>query len=144
MRASWIMIGMLGAAAHASPGFPTVIGNDVEGASVDCTLCHTDPSGGANATKPIVAPLRERGMIAFDDASLSAALVRLRDDAVDTDADGAIDVDELASNTDPNAAPDGPAPLEVGYGFGCAQSPSSTWPMWLCACLMMSRKRGQR
>lgn len=84
-----------------------------------CELCHAGADGGVVST-PFAASMKARGMRGGGDlAALDAALDAMAKDRVDSDGDGAIDVDELAYGGDPNVAThaegSGPSP-----GYGCA------------------------
>jgi MYXO-CTERM domain-containing protein len=119
--AAWLVSG--GAAASAS--FPEAMKADLGiSAAPACDLCHhgaTDPVGTADTlfAKSMVA----RGLVADDVASLAEALKRMRADGVDSDGDGAQDLDELWWGGDPNV---GDTP-EMGYQtpvqFGCSTAP---------------------
>jgi hypothetical protein len=94
-----------------------------------CDVCHASgaaPVGAAD--RPFSAALVARGLVAGDVASLVAALDALGADAVDSDGDGSLDVDELAWGADPNRA-------EVPEGgdvepptYGCAATGGDARP----------------
>ncbi len=122
----WLLVA-LAAPAAATGAFPNTI-RDTLGldAAPACTVCHTDPGGGAGtATTPFAESLVAAGLEAFDRPSLEAALATLEADGTDSDGDGVSDIDELVAGTDPNALPgEGEGEGEpIRYGFGCASAP---------------------
>jgi hypothetical protein len=145
IRISFLLLSLLvlaGARAHATPTFPEVVNTKLAlTTAVSCTLCHTDPGGGAgNVTQPIGVSLFARGMVPYDEASLQTAVDKLTTDAVDSDTDGATDIDELKAGTDPNAAStDDSEP--ISYGFGCAQTGTTTSFALALLLLLQHRRR---
>lgn len=90
-----------------------------------CSLCHEGADGGTVDT-PFAKSMLARGMRGGGDlASVDAALDAMTKDKVDSDGDGAIDVDELAYGGDPNVADktqgSGPA---ATYGCGVTRARS--------------------
>lgn len=69
-----------------------------------CVLCHeTLAGGGGTVTREVGQALMARGLTGgSNSAALEAALAQLETDAVDSDGDGVIDVDELVAGDDPN------------------------------------------
>ena len=116
----------------ASPGFPLELKNTL-GAPVvpQCTICHqTNVGGVGTVVKPFGVAMQEHGLVLEDVPSLHSALDGMRTDAVDSDGDGTIDVDEVKAGDDPNVAGtgegegEGAVPEVIQYGFvGCAQAP---------------------
>ncbi len=121
---------LLPSAARASGSFPAVVERAVPGAKVTCATCHRSLDAGADLTS-FGAALKARGAVGKDDASLEAALARMKADSVDSDGDGARDLDELAWGGDPNE-PDLPplVPEEPTYGW-CAQGRGRATGPWL-------------
>lgn len=106
--------------AQASSTYPAVV-ERVAAAKVTCATCHATLDGGADLTL-FGASLKARGAVGKSDASLEAALAKMKTDSVDSDGDGARDLDELAWGGDPNVADLPPeVPEEPRYGF-CAAS----------------------
>jgi hypothetical protein len=129
-------------AVSATPTFPDVTKTELQlPGSVACTLCHTDPGGGGgNVTQSVGVSLVARGMIPYDEALLKTALGKLKTDNVDSDLDGASDVEELLAGGDPNArAVDGEDGEPLTYGFGCSQSSAAT-PV-IAVLLLLLRRR---
>lgn len=120
MRTSILaMLLLLAPPAHATPGFPAAIQRALGPAQAPpCALCHAGgATGRGTVTTPVGQALRARGLQAGDESSLAAALAALERDRVDSDGDGALDVDELRAGADPNRAADLPA-----VEYGCALS----------------------
>jgi len=118
--------------ASASPSYPDALDADLGlPAAPGCQLCH---HAAAAPVGPVDTPFGEamvaRGLMGGDDvASLSAALVRMRSDHVDSDGDGAEDLDELSWGGDPNHAdvPEGGPLTPVTYGCALSGAPTA-WP----------------
>jgi hypothetical protein len=138
--------------AYASPDYPGALRRTLD-LSYDppCAVCHAAPDGGDGpVTTPFGEALAKRGLLGRNDtASLDAAIARNRKDSVDSDGDGARDLDELAWGGDPNA-PDLPAdpnaqPPQYGcsVGTGCpagARGASSSVLAVLATALALSRR----
>lgn len=127
-----------------------------------CTLCHghaTDADAGP-ADTPFAAALVARGLSPAagagggggtgggDDGGLAKAIDAMRRDGVDSDGDGARDLDELSWGGDPNRY-DGPKLEEEPLTYGCAfhggvgrHAVSST--VLVLAALALGRRRGRR
>lgn len=114
---------LVGAPALATPSFPSTVQQQLQlDAAPTCGLCHGGDQPGAPLWGVGLA-LQQRGLVAFDDASLEKALERLAADATDTDADGVSDVDELRAGTDPNVA-SGSSQPHLAYGCGAEAAPA--------------------
>ena len=108
------------AAASASPGYPEAMQTDLGLAKAPgCDLCHhaaMAPVGAVDTAfgKSTVA----EGLVDADAAALAKALDGLRRGGVDSDGDGAKDLDELSWGGDPNHAdvPEGGNETPVTYG----------------------------
>ena len=143
------------ASAHAEPEFPAAI---QKAAGIPCpppcTLCHTTTPGTAqSATKLFVAALLStKKFRAGQPDSLVAVVQVLRDNQVDTDGDHKLDVDELASGSDPSSV-DPDADI-CGPSYGCGahvarvSPPADSWaPAVLAAAFalaLLSRLRRGR
>jgi hypothetical protein len=95
--------------ANAKQEFPGEIARHL-GAATDppCGVCHQDGKTGKDTlVTPFAWGMRARGLTGQD--TLLEALDRVRSDAVDSDGDGATDVDELIAGSDPNSAASTPA-----------------------------------
>jgi len=96
--------------AIASPSFPITLKDQLRlSKAPSCSLCHlvdedggAAPAGDAGGDTPFARSLLARGLMGGDDASLRRALDAMRD--VDSDGDGARDLDELGWGGDPNRA----------------------------------------
>ncbi len=107
--------------ASASTEYSPALQRDLALASAPkCELCHEAPDGGAVDTR-FAQSMKARGLRGSGDvASVRAALDAMKQDRVDSDGDGAFDLDELSYGGDPNHADkpegaSGPAPT-----WGCA------------------------
>lgn len=106
----------------ATPTFPQQLSTLSGGPVPDCAVCHQGGvTGRGTVTTAFGAALRERGLAAGDEASLSSAWASL--EGVDSDGDGASDRDELTAGTDPNAGGTS-APLPVPE-YGCTSTASA-------------------
>lgn len=96
---------LLAPRAHAVEEFPHDIQRKLRlSYEPGCNLCHAKANTGVGtATTPFALSMRAAGLDAEDWASLGEALTSLEDDAVDSDGDGVIDVDELRQDTSPNS-----------------------------------------
>jgi hypothetical protein len=106
--------------ASARPEMPSALQSQADmPCPVSCGICHIAPQGGGPRTA-FGRSLEDPGFIGTaTPESLATALGELRGFNVDSDGDGAPDVDELAAGTDPN----GPGEL-CGFAFpeyGCAR-----------------------
>lgn len=113
--------------AAASTAFPDALTADLALSYVPkCDLCHeaAAPPAGA-ASKPFCVSLVARGLVGKDVTSLATALGRMKADHVDSDGDGAQDLDEVSWGGDPNHAelPQGGAQDAVTYG--CSTAPGT-------------------
>ena len=100
-----ISVLLLASAAMASSAYPGGIDADVGmPCAPQCTLCHTSNAGGAGTvTTEFGIAMMDRGLLGGSQADLlSPALTALENDAVDSDGDAIIDIDELANGDDPN------------------------------------------
>ena len=127
------------ASASAVPEFPHTI---QRGQSLSyeppCGVCHVKGNTGiGTAETPFALALRERGLMAGDDHSLTSALTALEKDGVDSDGDGVIDVDELSEGTDPNSPGKTKLKGRLDPKWGCsiasAPAPTPAQPHQLAA-----------
>lgn len=113
--------------AAASQGYPEAMKTDLGLAGAPgCDLCHqasASPVGPASTLfgKSTVA----QGLVASDTASLATALDGLRTAGIDSDGDGAKDLDELSWGGDPNHAdvPEGANSEPLTYGCSSGRVP---------------------
>ena len=140
--------------ASAEPTFPGAI---QEAATIPCTptclLCHTAiPGTLANLRQPFGLTVLSHGVVRGDPESMHTVVARLRDEKVDTDGDGKLDVDELAVDSNPND-PD-PNAVICGPLYGCgahlatARPPARAPLLWwlgvtlsLAAFVLVRRRR---
>jgi MYXO-CTERM domain-containing protein len=149
--------------AGATPTFPATI-RSAESLTYTpaCTLCHRGVPSVGTVTTPFGINMRQRGLVAYDEASLRAALAAMESDQVDSDGDGTPDIDELRAGTDPNSATAAPSPdggssssgggqppaapnfPDPSYGFGCGAgvgSSGSAAGIALMALALLARRR---
>ena len=109
-------------AARSKEEFPGKIAGDLGAATAPpCGLCHQyGKTGGDTLVTPFALAMRARGL--SGEGSLDDALARVEADHVDSDGDGATDIDEIIAATDPNSAASTPATRQpVGDPqLGCA------------------------
>jgi len=136
--------------AAASPGYPDALQTDLGLASAPgCGLCHhaaTAPVGAADT--PFGKATVAHGLVTGDATSLSRALDSLRTDGVDSDGDGAKDLDELSWGGNPNvaSAPEGVDSPPLAYGCSWASKPVEGSGAVVVASLLaaLTRRRGRR
>jgi hypothetical protein len=107
----------------ATPNFPPGIKNDLMlSYEPQCSLCHTNGVTGLGTVHtPFGESMRARGLVPYDDASLSAALAKMKADNVDSDGDGVPDIEELVQGNDPDVPDKGKPPSAGGpvVAYGC-------------------------
>jgi cytochrome c551/c552 len=114
-------------AASASKAYPEAMKTALVLAKApSCDLCHAaaaDPVGPAST--PFGKSMIAKGLLADDPASLTKALDGLRAAGVDSDGDGAEDLDELSWGGDPNHAdvPESGNTDPVTYGCSAGRVP---------------------
>ena len=132
--------------AQASPSYPQELKTALDLSYVPaCTLCHSSGGVGGNASTvdtPFGKSMVARGLRGATDSgdgggaldagaidpTLQQALDAMRRDGVDSDGDGAEDLDELAWGTDPNTY-DGLKPNSTpAVSYGCQMLPGSRSP----------------
>jgi hypothetical protein len=142
---------LLSTAASASPQYSDALKTDLGLAyTPSCDLCHhaaSDPVGAADTLfgKSMVA----KGLLGHDDtASLAKALDGLRAGGVDSDGDGAKDLDELSWGGDPNHAdvPEsgGSDPITYGCSWGRQPIDGAGAGIFLGMIAVFAARRGRR
>jgi hypothetical protein len=114
-------VAALSASAAASEEYPGAMQTDLKLTyTPGCDVCHEHANAPVgDASQPFAMSLEARGLRGNDDvASLARALAK--DKGVDSDGDGAEDLDELSWGGNPNVsdAPKGKPPPELSYGCG--------------------------
>ncbi len=126
----------------ATPTFPSVLQQASAAPSTPaCAVCHRGASMRGTVTTPLGAALLQRGLAAYDEASLRSAVSMLG--STDSDGDGQGDVAELAAGKDPNTSDAVAAPkpsLEPQYGCS-ATSSTSGLALALLVCVRSGRRR---
>lgn len=124
---SWLLaLALLGAAspALASPSYSSVVEAAFElECAPSCLLCHTEPQGGfatAN-TKLGITLRREYDAECCEDELLASILEQLEAAAIDSDADGTSDADELRAFRDPSV----PDTTDSPHALTCKPSGAS-------------------
>ncbi|AKV03577.1 hypothetical protein AKJ09_10240 [Labilithrix luteola] len=117
--ATLVAIDLSASTSEATPEFPGVIAKHLGVATPECTLCHVGTPGSGTANTAFAKTLRARGLLPYDDASLTTALDAISAENKDSDGDGTPDIRELQDGTDPNSAPgDGSITPEYGCEIG--------------------------
>ena len=150
-------LALIAVPAGATPNFPSAIASHLGLAtSPDCTLCHVGPTQVGTVVTPFGTSMRARGLVMYDEKSLTTALDALAAEKKDSDGDGTPDIDELRAGTDPNTAGDGTgasgtaAPAEPRYGCGAHVAPSARAPGAALSLLLaavitaLGRRRARR
>ena len=127
--------------ARAKKEFPGEIAQHL-GAKTNppCGLCHEyGKTGNATLVTPFAWSMRARGM--SNGGSILEALDRVAADKVDSDGDGALDVDEIVAGSDPNSPDSTPGhPGTVGDPqLGCSVAGEARGDplFWLVAALLV-------
>lgn len=107
--------------AQATPTFPQTVATHLGASRVpDCSVCHVGSQQRGTANTPFGSEMRSRGVVAYDEASLTEALDQMENARIDSDGDAIIDVDELRLGSDPNNAP-GASTFTPTYGCGVSR-----------------------
>jgi MYXO-CTERM domain-containing protein len=141
-------VATLAAGAGASEGYPDAIQGDLDLAEApSCDVCHAHASAPVgSADESFAKSLEARGLKGGGDvASLARALEK--DKGVDSDGDGAEDLDELSWGGNPSVsdAPKGTAPPEIAYGCDVGgQAGASSAALIAVLGLALSTRRRRR
>jgi hypothetical protein len=130
--------------ALASPAYPDQLQAELRLSYVPkCSLCHSVSSSGESGpvSTPFGKSMVARGLLAAQasgtdagaapsdagtsEVSLVAALAKMRTDGVDSDGDGAEDLDELTWGSDPNTYDGLKSNPTEAVNYGCAFSPAA-------------------
>ena len=136
--------------AHATPNFPpTIVGHLGASRTPACRVCHLNGlTGLSTVNTPFGINLRARGVVAYDEGSLVAALDQLRAERVDSSGGrGTSDVDVLKAGGDPNSKTPSADLEDPIYGCGATfarrSAPSLLPPavLLLVALARLARRR---
>jgi hypothetical protein len=132
--ATLAFIAMDSTVARATPNFPPAIQSYLPTPSAPaCEICHVGPQQLGTVRTAFGTAMRARGLVAFDETSLRAALDKMAADKVDSDGDGVTDIDALKAGTDPN----GGGAATVGPEYGCnAASTNGEWAIAVVSALV--------
>ncbi len=119
----------------ATPNFPVALSQLSSGPVVGCTMCHQGQPMVGTVTTPFGAAMLERGLRPGDEDSLKTAFMAMS--GVDSDGDGALDVDELKTGDNPNVAA-GTGEVVPVPTYGCS---SASLVSVLGLCLVWLRRR---
>lgn len=103
----------------STPNFPAALSQLSAGPVVDCTMCHQGQPMVGTVTTPFGAAMRQRGLRPGDEGSLKTAFMAMS--GVDSDGDGALDVDELKTGDNPNVAA-GKGEVIPVPAYGCSST----------------------
>ncbi|HEY3357328.1 MAG TPA: hypothetical protein VGQ83_29025 [Polyangia bacterium] len=140
-----VLVAAAAGPAAATPNLPAALTAHLQ-APVEphCRVCHEGGvTGRGTVTTPFGLAMMARGLVAYDEGSLTTALDRMATDAVDSNHNGVTDIDELKAGTDPNA---GAAPADVPV-YGCAVSsraPAGGLVLVLVLVLALARRGWNR
>jgi hypothetical protein len=116
------VVGLFAAPAMASTSYWLQLTNDY-GFKGDCTVCHETIAGGADTvTKPFGRNLQQDyGVGGNDLPKFREALVQVTTNGLDSDGDGATDIEELSGGGNPNDKATLPGGFEppVRAEYGC-------------------------
>ncbi len=126
--------------AAAWDGTPKALAARVGAATAPgCDVCHraeAAPVGAAD--QPFAKALVARGLDADGAAPIDRAIAKMRADKVDSDGDGAQDLDEVAWGADPNRA-DVPEAQGEAPQYGCAaRAPAEGAAGWAAIGLVVA------
>ncbi len=118
---------LLPSLAGATPNFPGAIRENLGASEApDCSVCHNGQRTRGTVTTAFGSAMRQRGLEAYDEASLKAALEAMTRDRVDSNGDGQIDTEALKAGKNPNSAGQGTEAFDFEEGtkptYGCVGS----------------------
>jgi hypothetical protein len=131
-----MMTTLLLSAVLGTANFPAALAAASQGPLPGCEVCHQGPQSKGTVTTPFGTAMRQRGLVAYDEASLSAAWAQMA--GVDSDGDGVTDIDELKNGQNPNASSTGSAVPTPDYG--CMAAPGA-WTLGLFSLWFVRRRR---
>lgn len=139
--------------SHASATFPEAIKEQLAmSCAPPCTTCHRTLEGGLGTVdKAFGGEMLKGGLVPLEPSSVATALASVEWSMIDSDGDGAQDVQELRDGSDPNVSGDGASDaLICGPAYGCgarvAKAPpldasALTAALALAAFLFVRRRR---
>ena len=146
-------ISLFAGVASASANYPEAVKTQLGLASApQCALCHSDGMTGIGTVNtPFGKTARGDGLVSQDTSKLKSVLDQMKTDKVDSDGDGAFDIDELVAGTDPNTVGGGATVEKPELTYGCAATLSPGRPapssgaalgLALLAAMAWARRRG--
>ena len=128
-------------AAHATSNFPAAVRTKLALTyDPQCAVCHTNGvTGRGTVTTPFGKAMMARGLVASDEASLSAAIDKMIADKVDSNANNETDIDALKAGHDPNGST--VEPLKFGCSAGGSGEGSLAALVVAGALVLLGRRR---
>ncbi len=141
-----VVAALMPARAHATPNFPPAIVSHLGAKrSPACRICHVNGlTGLSTVNTPFGLNLRTRGVLAYDEKSLVAALDALRAERIDSSGGrGSSDIDVLTAGGDPNSKTPSADLEDPIYGCGATfarRSAATVLPPSILLLLALARR----
>jgi hypothetical protein len=115
--------------ANATPSFPGVVQQHLTASKApECKVCHVGAQSSGTVKTAFGVAMLARGLVKYDEASLTKALDTLRGEKTDSNGDGKSDIDTLIAGADPSApsSGDGGTVALASPEYGCANLAGTT------------------